>query len=231
MAPSTCDHGVGAVVLALIRFIHPSEHIRQKFPNPVAGQRLSDCKSIWQELKKVSQRDQLVTVVHHTDFKMEAGDFIDLYAVKRYWKVQKAGNVDLRFDAVPTNEGGEQGEEMVPLPAAVDDYINCDRVNTIEALQDVIEVDDDNDLAPENVPQRSDNNATVFGEWGHTGFCHRHMQNMPNNPAKLNFGIDTTADDIYVQLFEGLFPANLLDMMVTEMNKKISGDPLTYSEL
>ena len=52
-----------------------------------------------------------------------------------------------------------------------------------------------------------------------------------NNPAKLNFGIDTTADDIYVQLFEGLFSANLLDLMVTEMNKKISGDPLTYGEL
>ena len=37
-----CDHGVGAVVSALIRFIHPSEHIRQMFPNPVAGQWLSD---------------------------------------------------------------------------------------------------------------------------------------------------------------------------------------------
>ena len=53
---------------------------------------------------------------------MDAGDFIDLYAVKRYWKVQKAGNVDLHFDAAPTNEAGRQGEEMVPLPAAVDDY-------------------------------------------------------------------------------------------------------------
>ena len=71
----------------------------------------------------------------------------------------------------------------------------------------------------------------MFGEWGHTGFCHHRMQNMPNNPAKLNFGIDTTADDIYVQLFEGLFPANLLDMMVTEMNKKISLDHITYGEL
>ena len=84
---------------------------------------------------------------------MDAGDFIDLYAVKRYWKVQKAGDVDLCLDAAPTNEGGGQGEEMVPLPAAVDDYINGDRVNTIEALQDVVEVDDDNDPAPENVPQ------------------------------------------------------------------------------
>ena len=231
MAPSTCDHGVGAVVSALIRFIHPSKHIRQKFPNPVTGQQLSDCETVRQELKKVSQRDQLVIVVHHADFKTDSGDFIDLYAVKRYWKVQKAGDVDLRFDAAPTNEGGGQEEEMVALPAAVDDYINGDRVNTIEALQDVVEVDDDNDPAPENVPQQSDNNASVFGEWGHTDFCHRRMQNTPNNPAKLNFGIDTTADDIYVQLFVGLFPANLLDTMVTEMNKNISGDPITYGKL
>ena len=84
---------------------------------------------------------------------MDAGDFINLYAVKRYWKVQKAGDDDLCFDAAPTNEGGGQGEEMVHLPAAVDDYINGDRVNTIEALQDVVKVDDDNNTAPENVPQ------------------------------------------------------------------------------
>ena len=119
MAPSTCDHGVGAIVLALIHFIHPSEHIRQKFPNPVTGQRLSDCETIQQELKKVLQRDQLIIVVHHTDFKTDDGDFIYLYAVKQYWKVQKAGDVDLRFDVAPTNEGGGQGEEMVPLPAAL----------------------------------------------------------------------------------------------------------------
>ena len=66
---------------------------------------------------------------------------------------------------------------------------------------------------------------------GHTGFCHHHIQNMPNNPAKLIFGINPTTDDIYVQLFEGLFTANFLDKMVTEMNKKISGDPVTYGEL
>ena len=111
MAPSTCDHGVGAVILALIHFIHPSKHIRQKFPSPVTGQRLSDCETVWQELKKVSRKDQLVIVVNHADFKTDAGDFIHLYAVKRYWKVQKAGDVDLRFDAAPTNEGGGQGEE------------------------------------------------------------------------------------------------------------------------
>ena len=84
---------------------------------------------------------------------MDAGDFIDLYGVKRYWKVQKAGDVDLHFNAALTNEGGGQGEEIMPLPVAVEDYINSNRVNTIEALQDVVEADDDNDPAPENMPQ------------------------------------------------------------------------------
>ena len=231
MAPSTCDHGVGAVVSALIRFIHPSEHIRRIFPNPVAGQRLSDCQTIRQEMKKVSRKDQLVLVVHHDDFKTEDGDFIDLYAVKRYWKVHKGGDEDLRFDVASTNDGGAQGEEMLPLPAAVDDYINGERVNVVEALQDVVEIDDDNEPAPENVPRNNDNNTGVFGEWGHTGFCHRRIQNMPNSPAKIIFNIDPTTDDIYLQLFEGLFPANFLDKMVTEINKKISGDPVTYGEL
>ena len=107
MAPSSCEYGVGAIVSALIRFIHPSEHIRRKFPNPVAGQQLSDCQTVRQEMKKVSRKDQLVIVVHHEDFKTEEGDFIDLYAAKRYWKVHKGGDADLRFDLAPTNDGGE----------------------------------------------------------------------------------------------------------------------------
>ena len=152
MAPSTCDHGVGAIVLALIRFIHPSKHIRRMFPNPVAGQQLSDCQTIRQEMKKVSRKDELVIVVHHEDFNMEEGDFIDLYAVKCYGKVHKGGDEDLRFDVAPTNDCGEQGDEMLPLPAAVDDYINGEQVNIIEALQEVVEIDDDNEPAPENVP-------------------------------------------------------------------------------
>ena len=62
-------------------------------------------------MKKVTQNDQLIIVVHHEDFKMDAGDFINLYAVKRYRKVQKAGNADLLFDAAPTNDGGGQGDK------------------------------------------------------------------------------------------------------------------------
>ena len=53
---------------------------------------------------------------------------------------------------------------------------------------------------------------------------------MQNHKAKLNFYIDTE-DDYYLQLFEGMFPRDVLDTMVDGVNKQITGDPLTYGEL
>ena len=139
------------------------------------------------------QKDQLIIVVHHQDFKTDDGEFINLYTVKCYWKVHKGGDPDLRFDVGPTNDrSGWHDTEMGPLPAAVNDYINGERVNTIETPQAVVEIDNNNEPAPKNVQQTSDNNNQVFGEWGHTGLCYRHMQNIPSNPAKLNFPLDTT---------------------------------------
>ena len=35
--------GVGATVSCLLKFLHPSEHIRNAFPNPAHAQQLSDC--------------------------------------------------------------------------------------------------------------------------------------------------------------------------------------------
>ena len=69
MALWSDNRGVGAIVSALLRFIHPSEHICNKFPNVVQGQWLENCVTIRQEVKKVSQKEQLVLVVHHEDFK------------------------------------------------------------------------------------------------------------------------------------------------------------------
>ena len=43
----------------------------------------------------MSRKDQLVIVVQHEDFKMDDGIFIELYAVKCYWKVHENGNPEL----------------------------------------------------------------------------------------------------------------------------------------
>ena len=46
----------------------------------------------------------------------------------------------------------------------------------------------------------------------------------------LKIHIDTE-DDYYLQLFEGVFARDVLDTMVDGVNKQITGDPITYSEL
>ena len=61
--PGKKTHGVGATALCLIKFLHPSELIRNKFPNPVNGQRLDGCITVHQELKKINRKDQLSLIV------------------------------------------------------------------------------------------------------------------------------------------------------------------------
>ena len=82
MAPQLDNPGVGAIVLALLRFIRPCKHIHIKFPNVVQGQRLENCVAIWQEAKKVSWKEQLVLVVNHQDFKNPNNSYIKLHGIK-----------------------------------------------------------------------------------------------------------------------------------------------------
>ena len=104
MAPQSDNHGVGAIVSALLRFIQTSEHIRNKFPNVVQGQQLENCVIIHQEFKEVSQKEQLVLVVCHADFKNPGDSYIELHGMKRYWKVSQEGHPDYFFDAIATTD-------------------------------------------------------------------------------------------------------------------------------
>ena len=124
--------------------MHPSEHMRNKFPNPVPGHRLEGCIAVRQEVKHVTKRDQLCVVVRHDDFKAD-DEHIELHAVKRYFQVMEEGDPDLFFDD-PGTVGGEDDAAPIPLPEAVDDAINgaSEEANTIEALRGVIDIDDGN---------------------------------------------------------------------------------------
>ena len=93
------------------------------------------------------------------------------------------GDPDLFFDVAPTTDNGEANEAQTPLPTAVDEPINghFEEVNTIEALQGIVEIDDDNELAEENVPTTmATTNRILSTEWGHDGFCFRKSQNFGN---------------------------------------------------
>ena len=232
MAPRLGRLGVGAKVSCLSRFIHPSHEIREKYPNPVSGHRLEGCTTIRQEVKKVSRRDQLCIIVHHDGFKTAEGDYIELHAVKRYWKVSEEGDTDLLFDDPGDNVESEE-TLLVPLPEAVDEALNGQSVenNTIEALRDIVDIDDDNEPAPENVPQPTDNTTRIVSaEWGHYGLCFHRVNNLGPHHARLNFPVDGSRGDYYLQLFEGLFPHDLVLLVIEKFNANVEGGMVSYGE-
>ena len=115
---------------------------------------------VHQELKKVTRKDQLCVIVHHDNFKTTEDAFIKLHAVKHHFKVTEEGDQDLFFDAVV--EGGEeQADPQIHLPEVMDEGQSTDN-NTSEALERQFEVDDDNEPAPENVPQPTDPRERVL---------------------------------------------------------------------
>ena len=110
--------------------------------------------------------------MQHEDFKANE-EFIELHVVKRYFHVAEEGDPDWFFDDPGTGHAGEEAPAQVPLPAVVDDSINGQSkdANTIEALCGVIDIDDDNEPAPKNVPRTMDSsNQMLSSEWGHTAF-------------------------------------------------------------
>ena len=128
--------GVRAKVICLSKFVHPSQHICDKYPNPVSGHCLERCVVVCQELKKVSRHNQLCIVVHHSEFKTADSIIVELHVVKRYWKVVEEGDSDFFFDDPVAEEEREEEPVSVALPDVIDQAINGQSTenNTIEAL-------------------------------------------------------------------------------------------------
>ena len=56
-------------------------------------------------------------------------------------------------------------------------YDLLEEVNTNEALGGVVDIDNDNELAPENVPAAADNsNRLLSTEWAKTGFVSERVR-------------------------------------------------------
>ena len=232
MHPRKKCHGKGAIVSSLIRFIHPSEYIRNKFPNAVNGQQLDSCITIHQEVKEINCREQLSLVVTHDNFVDGEGNPQELHGVKKYWRVKTEGDQDYFFDVAPTTE-----EMPVPLlPDAIEMELDGGndggQNNLLVALTGVVDIDDDNEPVPENIPIVNEVNPSILEQaWGHDGICFCCLLNVTNQKAHLHFPIDPTENNINLQLFEGLFPNDYLhELILVKTNKKLK-EPLSYGEL
>jgi hypothetical protein len=152
----------------------------------------------------------------------------ELYAVVRYVSVITEGPREYFFEQ--TTEAGAEGENPNPMP---DEVIRISRrsipnEDMIE-LRGVVQVDDDNEPVPENVPDRNTTDSIMAAEFGHSGVCPRRMMGAANNKAKIHF-----ANNIHptrLQLFELFFPmAYIREVLLVETNNVLNGKELEYGE-
>eukprot|EP00977_Amphora_coffeiformis_P000514 scaffold130_cov151-Amphora_coffeaeformis.AAC.3 len=170
-------HAVGDV---LLKYIHPSAWVRQHFINPTSQQRLQGCLVTSEEQRIVGQKQQECVVFTHPDHPNQT-----LYAVKRWFKVTMEGPEDLLFS---TNTPGRHTANVngVELPPEVlKDPINID-AETTQNLAGILEIDDDNEPAPENIPTNNDSDNNVqYDGWTHDGTCFRKKTDAVQQKARL----------------------------------------------
>ena len=160
--------------------------------------------------------------------------FQELYTVKKHFTIQAEGDPDFFFDLPVAADVQEEPQELL-LPAVVDDKLmggnHGGQQDLISALTGVLDIDNDNEPVPENVP--GDPLPSILSTvWGHYGFRYRKSNNLADTQARLVNNVDTTRDDINLQLFERLFPHKYVkDVILTERNKVLDQQPVTYGEL
>ena len=168
--------GIDAVISVLIKFVHPSAHIREKYPNPQSGDRLNGCLVTGKCIKTVCRRDQVVITFKHEEFEDE------LYAVQRYCMIVEEGPSDSFFSNNETVVQAEVVEDAAGSPDEDTDAVDA-LITRLANLQTGAEIDaeinhsgivieNDNDPLPENY-QTVPNEECVYEDWGHSGVCHR----------------------------------------------------------
>ena len=171
-------------------------------------------------------------VVTHDDFVNGEGNPQELHGVKKYWRVETEGDQDYFFDVAPTSE--EMPLPLLPdaIEMELDGSNDGGQNNLLVALTGVVDIDDDNEPAPENIPIVNEVNPSILEQaWGHGGICFCHLLNVTNQKEHLHFPIDPTENDINLQLFEGLFPKDYLhEVILVETNEKLK-EPLSYGKL
>ena len=232
--------GKGAKCRVKSRYIHPSQLIRERFANLPNDHELVDCLITGRGDRVVRQKVQKCIILTHADVTDGNGAPLMMHCVERWVKVTEEGPDQDFFDAAETgaHDPLQQEEEHPPAPAVLINAMNSvytnDEQEMYASLDGIVELDDDNLPAPENVVVGGgDSNACVWEDWGHDGICPRKTAATRDMKAGLAVNIDTTGW-VYLQLFEIFFPTQFTkDVLLPMVNAGLQEDSkptLSYGE-
>ena len=166
----------------------------------------------------------------------------ELYANAFNFKITQEGPEDKIYDeVVPVVGEDEEGIENIPPPLSeelfdqeVFNMFNLGRAlneDDVEFLRGFVPIDDDNEPAPENIPDSTIEvgDAVYNNEWKHDGICYRRLKMNRKEPPQL-FGFKQAPNAL--ELFEAMFPKSYLEEVVlVNINKDHDEAKVTYGEL
>ena len=182
--------GVGASCTVSVRFLQPKNKVKEVICNQTASQKLSGLIVQGKEEKTIQKEGKECVMFCHEDF---GGHLI--WALQCYISVDVEGPhesfVEAEGGAASVARAGEAGQQQQQaqqqqqqqaqqndveeeLPAAIQEVIGCGNLDNDDAATAAAAapmVDDDNEPAPENLPNPNEAAGDIFGEWGHSGIC------------------------------------------------------------
>jgi hypothetical protein len=171
---ATKQRGVGARCDILLKYLHPQVLINSKIPKPgwTHKQELTDCVIVSREARNIDRKGRIFIVVKHSTF----GESL-VYCAERYAKVKVEGEPDGFFGKktdlpiianAPTFSVNDTDKPI--CTSVIDKMGRSTRSEDIAlARSQGLDVDDNNEPAPENIPAagaRIDNTTNLHGqEW------------------------------------------------------------------
>ena len=233
--------GVGARGNAKARFFHPSAPIRAKWSNTYESQRLVDVVIVGKAMHRVNRREQLCYECRIPDID----DGTIFHIVRSNFKVSVAPSTPFPDESIPNTP--------LPLPFAaraalqeqralralrsdvgnVSPNIRFDLSTELQELrQQRVEVDDDNDPAPENAEPSSQSNEDI-GEWVTPTTCPRRANSHCTDVKGSWYNFSNTRIQCMDEfsLFRMCFPEKYVkEVIIPATNHGIYGNKLTLSE-
>jgi hypothetical protein len=207
MAKGKYRLGAGACCSVLYSKLHPGDYVAQHFPNMTLQERLEGLVATRQEVVTRKGKRVRFTFSTHPDHPGQ-----EFYS--NFLKVTAEGDADQFFEEAPCTAAAGPSEAPQDVPEPIDESVFA-ATNTAEDIALVwgqgLDVDDDNEPAPENIPQEGDATAEedtglYLGQrWGWDSLDPRRTSNVQDQMPSFTHEWNPKTATPY-EMFKRLFP-------------------------
>ena len=229
--------GIGAVGTAMARFFHPSQKIREKWPQD-DKRRINGALVVGEGVRRIRHKDQMCYLVRIGDID----DNTVFHISKKNFKVTLSGPIPFESEVrapapPPAADAPAVDEQRTSSRNVVANVGNLTRGGTREEIEELhrngITVDDDNEPAPENTaPDFAEEAVPTGGTWEKPTYCIRRANSdFSDSAGKFkSHRWDEIVEYDELELFRMCFPEGYVRDVVIPMTNKTLTTNMTLKE-